>query len=312
MTNGDRRTGDAVALLALQETEGVGRAAVWRALAFAERSRQSLAALVHASPETLLRAGVPSDDVKGLTVARAHWLAAEAALAVLRQRGGLAVPHGASPYPPRLRAALGNAAPPLLYLHGETTLLAQPGACIVGGRQPGADATELAGDCAIALVRLGAVVVSGGAKGIDARAHEAALAAGGATIVVLPQGLLGYRPTPALAAGLAAGRVLLISEFSPRAAWSTPAAVTRNATISALGGLLCLVAPRRQGGSVATARWSLAAGKPVGHAFADCAATLLRGAPRAFPLVTPSDSLDAAALEEAWSNAVHELSLIHI
>jgi DNA processing protein len=245
------------------------------------------------------------EDVTRLQSARAYVSAAEAALSEVRESGGEAVPHGARRYPLALRALPGSAAPPLLCVRGAVSLLDQAGAGIVGGRQPEAEAEAMARACAVELVRLGAVIISGGARGIDTCAHEAAVAAGGCTIVVLPQGLLTYRPTPALETGLAAGRVLLLSEFAPRAPWSTPAAVTRNATISALSAMLCLFAPRRQGGSVATARWSLASGKPVGYAFADCAKPLLDAAHSAFPLLLPSGGLHAAALAAAWSTARH-------
>ncbi len=294
---------DAMALLALQETPGVGRAAAWRILALSGRIGQSLGVLMGTPVDTLLHLGASNDDARHLRAAREHIDAARIALADLGRSGGETAVCGASPYPVTLRTLLGNEAPPLLCLRGATSLLARPCAGIVGGRRPEEEAMDLARACASEFVRLGAVVVSGGARGIDTRAHEGALTAGGRTIVVLPQGLLSYHPTSALEEGLSAGRVLLVSELAPAASWSTPAAVTRNATISALGAMLCLIAPRRQGGSVTTARWSLSAGKPVGYAFADCAGHLLEAATETFPLVHPSRGLDRAALSAAWAKA---------
>ncbi len=59
---------------------------------------------------------------------------------------------------------------------------------IVGTREPIPDSEHYAFDLAQTLARAGAVIVSGGALGIDAAAHRGALAAGGRTWCVLPSG----------------------------------------------------------------------------------------------------------------------------
>ena len=51
--------------------------------------------------------------------------------------------------------------------------------------------------------------------------------------------------------------MLLLSEFSPDAKWSTPGALTRNATIAALSRLVCVIEPGETGGSLRTARHAL-------------------------------------------------------
>ena len=60
---------------------------------------------------------------------------------------------------------------------------------IVGSRRATAAGRALARDVAGGLAERGAVVVSGLAHGIDAAAHEGALAAGGATVAVLGCGV---------------------------------------------------------------------------------------------------------------------------
>src|SRR5688572_30942884 len=72
--------------------------------------------------------------------------------------------------------------PARLYLHG--TLPSGPRVAIVGTRLPTDAALEYAGYLAGWLAERGIAVVSGGAKGIDAAAHQGALAASGSTLVV--------------------------------------------------------------------------------------------------------------------------------
>jgi DNA processing protein len=88
-------------------------------------------------------------------------------------------------YPTRLRY-LDNA-PPTLTTRGGS-LEAECAVAVVGSRAAVPAAREFAGTLARALVAAHAVVVSGGAEGIDAAAHQGALEAGGRTWVVAPTG----------------------------------------------------------------------------------------------------------------------------
>ncbi|MBI4952350.1 MAG: DNA-processing protein DprA [Myxococcales bacterium] len=76
--------------------------------------------------------------------------------------------------------------PPALFLRGE--LPTRPGVAIVGSREPPADALGFASRLARELGERGVALWSGGARGIDAAVHEAALAVGAPTAVVLPSG----------------------------------------------------------------------------------------------------------------------------
>ncbi len=95
-----------------------------------------------------------------------------------------------SAYPALLRAL--DPGPAMIAVRGKLALLQQPTVAIVGAREASAAGLKLAGDFAHALGRMGYTVVSGLARGIDARVHEASLATG--AVAVLAGGL--DRPYP--------------------------------------------------------------------------------------------------------------------
>ncbi len=104
-----------------------------------------------------------------------------------------AIPPGHPSYPPALAAIDGPGRPsPVLYLRGR--LPAGPGVAVVGTRRPCEAACDFTRALVRGLVAEGLAIWSGGAVGIDAAAHEAALDAGGVTVVVAGGGL--DRPYP--------------------------------------------------------------------------------------------------------------------
>jgi DNA processing protein len=131
--------------------------------------------------------------------------------------------------------------------------LLPPAALWVAGRPPvgavvaravavvgAADATrygiEVAAGLASGLAGEGWTVVSGGGFGIAGAAHRAALAAGGATVAVLPGGLGRLYPLghTILFGRIAAEGGLLLSEWPPECPPRREAVVARNRLIAAL------------------------------------------------------------------------------
>ncbi|MBM3328693.1 MAG: DNA-protecting protein DprA [Calditrichaeota bacterium] len=90
-------------------------------------------------------------------------------------------------YPPRLK--LTTDPPALLYILGEPSPLYEYSVAIVGTRAPTEHGARLAFRIAADLAQQGVAVVSGMATGIDGKAHEGALAAGGRTMAVLGTGI---------------------------------------------------------------------------------------------------------------------------
>jgi DNA processing protein len=110
-----------------------------------------------------------------------------------------ALPPADPDYPAALLPlAAEGADPPTLWVRG--ALPAATGVAIVGTRKPSEDGARFAHQLAGDLARQGIAVWSGGAVGIDAAAHEGALAAGGVTVVAAGGGLA--RPYPAEHRGL--------------------------------------------------------------------------------------------------------------
>ena len=151
-----------------------------------------------------------------------------------------------------------------LWVSGSVAALGIPAVGIVGTRRPSAHGLAAARALAQAAVAAGWAVVSGAALGIDAAAHEAAVAAGGVTIAVLPS------PAPA---GLRRGARALAEQILVRGAlvadrppgtpperWSFAA---RNALLAALcDGLVVVEAPPGSGALI-TAEAAVERGVPT-------------------------------------------------
>lgn len=155
-------------------------------------------------------------------------------------------------------------APPWLYAIGDTDLLRYPAIAIVGSRNPTPAGLDAAREFGAALAEAGLVVVSGLARGIDAAAHEGALAANGMTIAVCGTGL--DRVYPAMHRDLA-GRIadagLLVSEFALGTQPIRGNFPRRNRIIAGLCTATLVVEAARQSGSLITARMATAAGRDV-------------------------------------------------
>jgi DNA processing protein len=136
---------------------------------------------------------------------------------------------------------------------------------IVGSRATDEYGADLAREIATGLARAGVSVVSGGALGVDAVAHEAALDAGGHTVAVLGTGV--DVPYPARHRGLfermlAAGGALL-SPF-PDGTLAFPSNFpARNRIVSALSEAVVVVRAGDRSGALITAAWARSQGVPV-------------------------------------------------
>ena len=102
-----------------------------------------------------------------------------------------------APGDPEFPAALREIPDPPLLVWVKGSLPPGPSLAIVGSRRPSERGRATAHAFAAELARAGAAIISGLAYGVDAAAHEGALAGGGPTVAVLASGLLHVTPTRA-------------------------------------------------------------------------------------------------------------------
>lgn len=164
-------------------------------------------------------------------------------------------------YPSRLRAL---PRPPASIVVQGGSLDAPSTVAVVGSREADGAAAKFAGDLASSLADGGTVVVSGGARGIDAAAHRAALDRGGRTWVVAgtdPDGCYPDDHAPLFAA-VAEGPGAMLWPFLkpviPRLGF--PA---RNRILVALADIVVVVQAGARSGALSAARWARKLGKPL-------------------------------------------------
>lgn len=146
--------------------------------------------------------------------------------------------------------------PAVLYARGVMPDLDNtPAVALVGTRRPSQDGWREALALSAGLAGGGAVVVSGGAVGIDAAAHTGALDAGGVTIVVMACPLSVNYPADnsTLRDRVVANGGLLISEFPPDEPYKCEFPV-RNRLMVGLSQAVCLAETPTRSGARITAR----------------------------------------------------------
>lgn len=154
--------------------------------------------------------------------------------------------------------------PSVLYVRGNPSLLNQRGLAVVGSRNATPQGAQTAESFAKALASQGWSIISGLALGIDAAAHQGALAVSGATIAVIGTGADRLYPArnKELATDIAQHGVI-VSEFplgTPAAAANFP---RRNRIISGLSRGVLVVEAALESGSLITARLAAEQGREV-------------------------------------------------
>ena len=154
--------------------------------------------------------------------------------------------------------------PPVgLYVKGPVNL-SLPSVAIVGTRKPTAYGQSMAFETAKALVRLGIIIISGGALGIDAAGHRAALAEGARTIAVFGTGLDKIYPAEHRTLfSQMAERGAVVSEYPFGTAGEGWRFVTRNRVIAALAGKVVVAESPEGGGAMKTAEFGFELGREV-------------------------------------------------
>ena len=145
-------------------------------------------------------------------------------------------------YPRRWLARPGAKAPPLVHGAGALELLDTPGLGAVGSR----DVAEAGGEVAKEVARLaagrGLPLVSGGARGVDQLAMDAAYEAGGAVVGILAESLSRKLKRPDVRRAVHEGSTAMCTPYSPDAPFSAGNAMGRNKLIYAQAALTVVIA----------------------------------------------------------------------
>jgi DNA processing protein len=259
------------------EAERVARAALtW----VAEPGDQAMGALLHVCPPTeivtaLIEGRMPrvTDAASILRLERAmpRWavrlgdVPPEPALDRWRRDGIRLVIPGDAEWPSQLDV-LGEARPWALWVRGHADLrfACLRSVSVVGTRAATAYGAHVCGELAIVLAEAGWTIISGGAYGIDGRAHRAAIAVRGTTVAVLACGVdrdypLGHYELFRSIREQGA----LVSEWPPGRMPTKPGFLVRNRVIAALSRGTVVVEAARRSGALNTARHAYDLGRPL-------------------------------------------------
>jgi DNA processing protein len=293
----------ALAWVALDRLSGLSRESVRRLLARHQTPQRALAC---SASEVAAACGARA--AAGFAP-RLDGAALRSLSAALRRCGAQVVPCADAAFPVLLREIPDP--PTLLFVQG--ALPPEPRLAIVGARRASARGREVARALAAAVTRAGVAVVSGLAYGIDAAAHEGALAAGGSSTIVLASGI--DRPSPrgnvALARRSLRAGGAWISEHGPGEPPFAYRFPERNRLISGLARATLVVEAQEASGSLWTARHALEQGRDVLVVPGPVDTELCRGSNRllregAAPILDAQDLLHALGLPHAARAAASE------
>ncbi len=185
---------------------------------------------------------------------------AEREMEIAHRFGARFIARGESDYPALLAAV--DAGPPLIAVRGRAEVFQSPFVAIVGSRNASAIGMRMAENLAHGLNEAGLAIVSGLARGIDTRAHQASIAFG--TVAVLAGGLdKPYPPENLKLLDELCERGAVIAEmpfgWEPRGR-DFP---RRNRIISGLAFGTVIVEAARKSGSLITAKFALEQNREV-------------------------------------------------
>ncbi|SEL55725.1 DNA protecting protein DprA [Pseudoxanthomonas sp. GM95] len=223
----------------------------------------------HGSARAALAAGASAWRAAGLDDKRCARLQSPSAAAFARCETWLDGPahhllHWQHPdYPALLRQI---PSPPLaLFVEGDADLLWHAGVAVVGSRVPTTGGRDNARAFAHGLASAGLVVFSGMATGVDAAAHEAALALpDGRTVAVVGTGPdLAYPASHARLRARLVERGAVVSEFPPGTEARAAHFPSRNRLLAGLSLGTVVIEAAERSGALITARQAGEAGREV-------------------------------------------------
>lgn len=229
---------------------------------------------------------------------------------LLEKTGARIVLYDDTEYPTRLRNI--SVPPQILYIQGTLPDPARPAVAVVGTRKATSYGLEVCEMLTGGLAEAGVAVVSGLARGIDAKAHESALDRRGYTAAVLGSGIDRAVLYPVanrrLADKIVSREGALLSEYpltAKAARWMFP---QRNRIVAGITDGTLVIEANAKSGALITANFALETGREVfavpGQIFYDTAAgpnqLIARGA---IPVARVEDILETLGIEHTRESA---------
>lgn len=243
---------------------------VWYSLAIGTAARNDDVLSAYPDPQKLYEASETERMLSGVMsqtrlqrIAATPMKNAERIIEICKKNGWSIVTPDSTDYPDELRRLTDM--PIVLYVDGDVSCLNSSVAIgVVGTRKPGGESIDIAKRISAQAAAAGAVIVSGGALGIDSAAHEGALLAKGKTVCVLGCGLgTDYlRENEALRRQISKNGAL-VTEYPPFTAASRYTFPARNRIISGLSKGVLVVEAGEKSGSLITATKASEQGKEV-------------------------------------------------
>jgi len=257
--SGSKRMTDKEAILALNLLPGIGPVRISRLLEYFGSAPK----ILDASEEALQRVNGIGGEISKLIRGWEDAVDPVKEMKEAEERGIAVVTRDDERYPKHLLQAYD--APILLYVWGEILPRDRHAISVVGSRRStmyGENATK---KLSYQLAHAGFTIVSGLARGIDTKAHEAALAAKGRTIAVVGSGLASIYPPEnlALAEKIATGNGAVISEFPLYRGPDKQTFPLRNRIVAAWCQALLVTECPAWSGSLITANLASEYGKPI-------------------------------------------------
>lgn len=223
----------------------------------------------YGSPEGVFRApltgieacNVPGPAAQAIFRKQLFWRA-EKEVDALRKVGGKLVNWKEPDYP---QALLQIYDPPvMLYVRGDAQILNSPSLSIVGTRRPTVYGLQMAERMGRDLAARGLTIVSGLARGIDAMAHQGAMAVGGRAIGVLGTGIdVCYPKENKKLYEKVLERGAIVSEFPVGSHPAPENFPVRNRIIAEMPLGVVIVEGKQYSGSLITARLAMEFGREV-------------------------------------------------
>lgn len=216
-------------LLFISSLKGVGKKTVHRKYADAVWQSEDITDLI----ETYLPMIKPFTQAE---ISAARDSAQKQIEELERTQGVSAVTFFDERYPEPVKA-LGDSAPLILYVKGNTASLKGRNITVVGTRKPSSHTAAVERNLVGKIIELsGSTIVSGLAFGCDCIAHETAVERKGKTVAVLPSGVENVVPSQhkKLAELIISGGGCLVSEYKIHAPATRGTFVERDSLIAAL------------------------------------------------------------------------------